>query len=72
MPRKETDMQKMNTEFALKLLAGGGNDRNGCLYMEVGRYKPWTMPVIAALKRRGLQVDRLAAAVFLVHPKTVN
>ena len=68
----ETDMQKMDTEYALKLLAEGGNQGNGsgCLYMETGQYKPWSMPVILALKRRGYRVDTLAPQVFLLFPKT--
>lgn len=63
-------MQKMNTEFALRLLAEGGNASNGsgCLYMETGLYKPWSMPVINALRRRGYRVDTLAPGVFLLHP----
>ncbi len=63
-------MQKMNVDFALKLLADGGNAGNGsgCLYMEIGRYKPWSMPVIGALKRRGYRVERLAPSYFVVYP----
>ncbi len=64
---------KMNVDWALKLLAEGGNESNGsgCLYMEVGRYKAWSMPVINALRRRGYQVERLGpgSEVFLLHPK---
>jgi hypothetical protein len=64
-------MTKMNTEFALKLLADGGNQSfDGCLYMEVGQYKPWSMPVIGALKRRGYRVDKIGQQTFLLYPKT--
>ncbi len=63
-------MTKMNTEFALKLLAGGGNENTGRLYMEVGQYKPWSMPVIGALKRRGYRVDKTGQQTFLLYPKT--
>lgn len=64
--------QKMDTQYALKMLAAGGNERNGCLYMEVGRYKPWSMPVINALKRRGYRVDTIAPQVYLLFPLTPN
>jgi len=65
-------MTKMNTEFALKLLADGGNEsaNTGRLYMEVGQYKPWSMPVIGALKRRGYRVDKIGQQTFLLYPKT--
>lgn len=61
----------MNTEYALKLLAQGGNSSSGdgTLYMETGKYKPWSMPVISALRRRGYRVDKLLDNVFLLHPK---
>lgn len=64
----------MNTEYALKLLAQGGNESNGngCLYMETGKYKPWSTPVISALRRRGYRVDTLARNVFLLHPKSAD
>lgn len=65
--------QKMNVAFALQLLAQGGNgwDGKGALYMEVGRYKPWSMPVINALRRRGYRVDGIdmSRTEFLLHPK---
>lgn len=63
----------MNTAYALKLLAEGGNQSSGdgCLYMETGKYKPWSMPVISALRRRGYRVDKLMAGVFLLHPKEI-
>lgn len=60
----------LNTEYAIKMLAEGGNSREGTLYMEIGRYKPWSMPVIAALRRRGYRVDKLQDQVFLAYPKT--
>lgn len=66
-----TAQQKMNVDYALRLLAQGGNESNGsgCLYMETGQYKPWSMSVIGALRRRGYQVQKLGSAVFLLHPK---
>jgi hypothetical protein len=63
-------LQKMNTDFAIKLLAESGNPADGgCLYMETGRYKPWATPVIAALRRRGYRVDKLMPGVYRLHPK---
>lgn len=63
--------QPMNVDWALRLLAEGGNESNGLgrLYMEVGKYKPWSMPVIAALRRRGYRVDKIGDRCFLLHPK---
>jgi hypothetical protein len=65
---------KPTTEWAIKLLEAGGNESNGsgCLYMETGQYKPWSAPVIAALRRRGYKVDTLCHGVFLAHPKSSN
>jgi hypothetical protein len=60
---------KPNVEGALAMLAQGGNGNDGNLYMEVGRYKPWSMPTINALKRRGYHIDTLAPCVFLLHKK---
>lgn len=60
---------KPTTEWAIRMLEGGGNSQGGCLYMETGPCKPWSMPVIAALRRRGYRVDKLGHAVFLCHPK---
>lgn len=64
-------MQKMDVEFALKLLANGGNESNGSgrLYMETGPYKPWSTSVILALRRRGYRVDQLVPGVYLLYPK---
>ena len=61
---------KPTTEWAIKLLEAGGNEHNnGCLYMETGVCKPWSAPVIAALRRRGYKVETLCPNVFLLHPK---
>ena len=60
---------KANVDGALALLAEGGNGHDGKLYMEVGVYKPWSMPTINALRRRGYRVDTLCERVFLLHPK---
>jgi len=60
---------KPNVDGALAILAHGGNGYDGNLYMETGPYKPWSMPTINALKRRGYRVDTLAPSVFLLHPK---
>ena len=60
---------KPTTEWAIRLLEAGGNDHMGCLYMEAGLYKPWSAPVIAALRRRGYKVETLCPNVFLLHPK---
>lgn len=62
---------KMDTDYALKLLAQGGNESNGskCLYMETGPYKPWSTPVILALRRRGYKVEQLVPGVYRLHPK---
>jgi hypothetical protein len=65
---------KPTTEWAIKLLEAGGNssDESGRLYMETGPCKPWSSPVIAALRRRGYRVDELCRGVFLAHPKPSN
>jgi hypothetical protein len=60
---------KPTVDGAIALLAEGGNGHDGNLYMEVGTYKPWSMPTINALRRRGYRVDTLAPCVFLLHPK---
>jgi hypothetical protein len=57
------------TKWAIKMLESGGNGYDGSLYMETGKYKPWSMPVITALRRRGFRVDTLSPSTFLVHPK---
>lgn len=60
---------KPTTDWAIKMLEAGGNEHNGCLYMETGPCKPWSAPVISALRRRGYKVETLAHGVFLLHPK---
>jgi hypothetical protein len=61
---------KPTTEWAIQMLATGGNDdKTGCLYMETGPCKPWSTPVILALRRRGYRVDEIGRNVYLAHPK---
>ena len=60
---------KPNVDGAIAMLSEGGNENNGNLYMETGTYKPWSMPTINALRRRGYRVDTLAPNVFLLHNK---
>ena len=60
---------KPNVDGALAMLAHGGNEHDGNLYMETGTCKPWSASTINALKRRGYRVDNLGPAVFLLHPK---
>ena len=62
-------MTKMNVDCALSLLAEGGNSSDGTLYMETGKYKPWSMPVIAALRRRGYRIEPIVPGVFRLYPK---
>mgnify|MGYP003347485119 FL=1 len=59
---------KPTTEWAIKMLEAGGNGSDGTLYMETGVYKPWSIPVVHALKRRGYKVESLSLTTFLVHP----
>jgi hypothetical protein len=60
---------KPNVDGAIAMLAHGGNQDDGNLYMETGSYKPWSAATINALKRRGYRVDTIAPSVFLLHAK---
>lgn len=62
-------MSHLKVQDAIRILDQGGNDRDGCLYMEIGMYKPFMIPTIIALRRRGYRVDDLSSTTFLLHPK---
>lgn len=61
---------KPTTEWAIRMIEEDDNSHNdGALYMETGPCKPWSIPVILALRRRGYRVEQVARGVYYAYPK---
>lgn len=52
-----------------RLDTGDLNSHGGYLYVETGRYKPWSEATVRAIARRGYKVDWKMSGVYYVYPK---
>lgn len=54
-----------------RLDSGNLNSNGGYMYVETGRYKPWSESTVRAAERRGYKVEFRCAGVYFIYPKSV-
>lgn len=53
----------------LEIFLSKCTSENPYVYVETGRYKPYSASTVAAAKRRGYKVEKKCEGVFYIYPK---